>query len=76
MTPMVLLWAAPAAIIFTSVGHYLIAVANVVDGAVAFVATLLQCHWRGRPQLAGDSRGQMLDALYEANAAGLAAGVG
>jgi hypothetical protein len=36
--PMVLLWAAPAAIMFSSVGYYLIAVATVVDGAIALAA--------------------------------------
>jgi hypothetical protein len=36
--PMVLLWAAPTAIMFSSVGYYLIAVANAVDGAVALTA--------------------------------------
>jgi hypothetical protein len=36
--PMVLLWAAPAAIMFSSVGYYLIGVATVVDGAIALAA--------------------------------------
>jgi hypothetical protein len=33
--PMLLLWAAPAAIAFSGMGYYLIAVAELVDGAVA-----------------------------------------
>jgi hypothetical protein len=37
--PMVLLWAAPAAIVFSNVGYYLIAVAEIVDGAVALSAS-------------------------------------
>jgi hypothetical protein len=36
--PMFLLWAAPAAIMISSVGSYLIAVANVADGAIALTA--------------------------------------
>jgi hypothetical protein len=32
---MLLLWAAPAAIAFSGMGYYLIAVAELVDGAVA-----------------------------------------
>ena len=47
---MVLLWAAPAAIMFSSVGYYLIAVANVVDGAVALTAPAAM-PLAGRPKL-------------------------
>jgi hypothetical protein len=36
--PIVLLWAAPAAIMFSSVGYYLVALATVVDCAIALAA--------------------------------------
>jgi hypothetical protein len=36
--PMLLLWATPAAVVFSNVGFYLIAVAEFVDGAIALTA--------------------------------------